>query len=376
MKEIKIWPKQYDLIVAGGEAIGLYLALNFLKKGYKVLIIEQKREVGKKVCSGLLSQHIYDFFPDQAQNFISKNYDGAIMQVGSKKYLFHGQACLIDREKMDKYLIDEIRHYGGEILFGQRVLRVKEKNDRVEVETGEYRFHSLLLAGAGGVHSRVRKEIGLPSPPLLLGCRAFSPLDRKNEMVNLYFNQDFSGFFLWKIPRTENLEWGLALDPKQNPREKLKLFLKNNKIKYFNLQSAFLPSYPLKKFVTNRVFLIGDAAGQIKPYTGGGLAYGFTAADIAARVIDPKNPNLLLYQNEWWKNFNNDIRLGRFLRTCYYFPSPLKKLGLAILTRIPHIDQDHPGRIIFPAMFKDKNREMFQQEKEVGEDSETHPVTT
>lgn len=89
--------EKYDLIVVGGETIGLYLGLQFLKKGYQVVILEQKERPGKKVCSGLVSSHLLDFFsPDEARLFIEKKYTEATLWINDRGYLFKGSAFLID----------------------------------------------------------------------------------------------------------------------------------------------------------------------------------------------------------------------------------------------------------------------------------------
>ena len=52
--------EKYDLIVVGGETIGLYLGLQFLKKGYQVVILEQKEQPGKR-CVWVLCPLTFGF---------------------------------------------------------------------------------------------------------------------------------------------------------------------------------------------------------------------------------------------------------------------------------------------------------------------------
>ena len=109
------------------------------------------------------------------------------------------------------------------------------------------------------------------------------------------------------------------------------------------MKAALIPYYPLKKTTSKRVFLCGDSAGQIKPYTGGGIVYGFRCAKIAAKAIDNfNNPDLSKYEKEWRKSLMKDIRLGSFFKKCFSTPNFIKKTGLSLLKTRKKLDQDSP----------------------------------
>jgi electron-transferring-flavoprotein dehydrogenase len=93
----------------------------------------------------------------------------------------------------------------------------------------------------------------------------------------------------------------------------------------------------------SRVFLLGDAAGQTKPFTGGGILYGMTAADHAARTIDPGRPaTLARYESAWRDDLETEIRLGHWLRRAYSLPEPLQRLGLRALSGEIAVHMDRP----------------------------------
>jgi len=339
--------EKHDLIVVGGETIGLYLGLQFLKKGYQVAILEQKEQPGKKVCSGIVSSHLLDFFsPDEARLFIEKKYTEATLWINDQGYLFKGLAFLIDREKLNQFLIREIEKQGGKILFGQKVCQVEEFPGEVVVTTQNLTLHSYLVGGADGAFSRVRESLDLPPPSFFQGCIAFSEKEGDEDKVDLFFTRKTPGFFSWRIPRKENVEWGLALPPHYKPQKVLADMLQERGIQFSGLRSAFIPRGPIKKFTSRRVFLVGDAAGMVKPHTAGGLMYGLRAAQIASQVIHLSTPNPAEYEKEWRALLGKDILVEKILQKCYYLPSWAKKIGLRILSRIP-IDQDHIAEIFF-----------------------------
>jgi flavin-dependent dehydrogenase len=79
---------------------------------------------------------------------------------------------------------------------------------------------------------------------------------------------------------------------------------------------------PLPKTVTDRVLLVGDAAGFVSPLTGEGLYYGIRSSQLAADIITRyimDDSNLAVYQNAWLNSFGNDlIKYGLPVRNLIY----------------------------------------------------------
>lgn len=340
-----------DLIVVGGSAVGLFLAKEFAKKGKSVLVLERKKEIGQKLCSGLVSFNISDYVPEKDfRFFLEKEINKANLWIEKKKFSFSGKAFLFDREKFDKYLAKEAENLGVRILLGKNVIGIQEKKDFVElnVSSGEF-FRSKLVAGCDGAVSSLARRLNLPAQEkLLLGVISLQKIKKENKekSVDLFFSKKFSGFFAWRIPRKNFIEWGIALKKKKNPRKKLEDFLKKQGIELRNPKAALIPYFPLKKITSKRVFLCGDSAGQIKPYTGGGIIYGFKCARIASSIIsDFKNPEIDRYEKEWRKSLTKEIYLGNVLRKSYCLPNFMKKIGLYFLKRKKRLDQDKPSSI-------------------------------
>jgi geranylgeranyl reductase family protein len=340
----------YDLIVVGGSAIGLYLAKNFALLGKRVLILEKKSKIGEKVCSGLVSSHIFDYFPkEDIFSICEKNINGANIWVDKKKFFFKGKALVLDRQKLDEYLAREARKAKVELLLSKRVNNIVEREGFVEIScTDREIFRSKLVAGCDGAVSFTAHKIGLADPKkkYLLGIIFLQKTDPgKDNFVELFFNKTAKSYFGWRIPRGDCIEWGVALESKRSPKQALTNILKENNIVLDETQikASLIPNFPLKKTHTKRIFLCGDAAGQIKPYTGGGLIYGFHCAKVAVKNIQNfDNPDLSVYEKEWRKDLMKQIYFGNFLRKCYLLPDFIKKIALSILKLKKGIDQDRP----------------------------------
>jgi flavin-dependent dehydrogenase len=96
-----------------------------------------------------------------------------------------------------------------------------------------------------------------------------------------------------------------------------------------------------------RALLVGDAAAQTKPFTGGGIVYGMTCADAAARVVDPKTPETLAaYERAWRSELAAEIRLGAWVRRAYSLPEPVQRLGLRALSGEIGVHMDRPSTLV------------------------------
>jgi flavin-dependent dehydrogenase len=104
-----------------------------------------------------------------------------------------------------------------------------------------------------------------------------------------------------------------------------------------------IPVGPPRRVTGRRSFLIGDAAAQTKPFTGGGIRYGMTAADHAARTIDPRDPGTLGdYERAWRGDLRTEIRLGTLVRAGYSLPRPVQEVGLRALSGEIGVHMDRP----------------------------------
>jgi len=108
-----------------------------------------------------------------------------------------------------------------------------------------------------------------------------------SNTVELWFDSDISPeFFGWVIPEDEN--WArVGLATKKNVVKCLdNFFLKrfNRKVKCKKILAGTIRYGLIDNSVSNRILLVGDAASQVKPFSGGGLVYGLIGAEVAAKA--------------------------------------------------------------------------------------------
>ena len=85
-----------------------------------------------------------------------------------------------------------------------------------------------------------------------------------------------------------------------------------------------IPLKPLARTYGDRLVVVGDAAGQVKPTTGGGIYYGLLCADIAADTLhralqrdDLSARSLALYEREWRRKLKRELEIDYYARKFY-----------------------------------------------------------
>ncbi|MFB6190664.1 MAG: geranylgeranyl reductase family protein [Candidatus Nanohaloarchaea archaeon] len=346
-----------DLIIVGAGPVGSHLAKKFSEQGKEVLVIERSPEVGKPLaCSGHVSPDIWRFVPEGSQERIYQNeIRGATFHNQGKEYEFFRDepvSYVIDRVELDRLKAEEAEEAGAEIHLDEEVKGVEELEDRVVVETDSGEYEAMMVAGCDGASSKVRSEVGLGDPGRFYqGILGFSDESDSSDFVDVHL--DVPEFFGWRIPRGDSVEYGAAVPGGENPVEWLEKVARHHEIEVEDICAGAIPVGPVDSAVSERVFLAGDAAGQTKPFTGGGILYGMRAAEAAAESIDLDEPgSLRRYEEAWRDELGRDILLGEFIRKTYSMPSPVQDLGMWLFQGEIGVHMDRPGSLFTLSQLK------------------------
>lgn len=345
----------YDFIVVGAGPPGSRFAYQAATAGHDVLILE-KGEVGRPLaCSGHVSTDIWSYLPNAAQSDLLQNrISGAEFHVGgpsSSSYPFYkieDISHVIDRVGLDKQLAHRAEQAGADLREGHTVIDLEEHPGCVDVTVstpadGTTTISGRMVAGCDGPTSRVRRTVGLDEPAEQLhGVLAFDDAPDAGDRVDVHLTAPT--FFAWRIPRGEaGVEYGLAAPPGEEVPALFTELTATYDVDTAQFCSGSIPIGPPGSVTTERVFLIGDAAAQTKPFTGGGILYSLTAADIAAATIDPNSPATLdAYETRWRDELATEIRLGNAIRRCYSLPELVQHVGLRALSGEIGVHMDKP----------------------------------
>jgi geranylgeranyl reductase family len=300
---------------------------------------------------------VWDYLDSGARADLKQNeVHGARFHVGGpgsdahRFYKHEAISNVIDRVGLDRRLAELARTAGAEVREGHTVTGVEEHADGVTVTVsgpdGVETHEARMVVGADGPQSRVRSALGLPDPgELLHGVLGFADAPDADDFVDVHLT--VPRFFAWRIPRGEaGAEYGLAAPP-GDVTDRFEHLQDAYDVSLDERCSGLIPVGPPERVTGQRSLLVGDAAAQTKPFTGGGILYGMQAADHAARTVDPTDPaTLSAYERAWRSDLEREIRLGRWVRRAYSLPEPVQRAGLRALSGKIGVHMDRPSTLL------------------------------
>ncbi len=307
---------QHDVIVIGGGPSGAYTSGQLGK--LRTLIIDQKEEPGSPVqCSGLISRNL-DRFYRPPKECIEHTVRGAVLHSPG------GERLELMKKRMTAYVIDRqvfdfslLKRSKSEKLLGARVNRISVTRDGVSVTTDKGTLRSETLIGADGPSSIVRRHFRQTTDSVP-GIIAIEDRPGEEDFVELWFDRKLTNGFLWRIPRGSRTEYGMLGSGSSFPTLK----------RFFNLGEFEKRAGPIQfgihRTSFSRTLLVGDAASQTKPWSGGGIVYGMACGRIAAETLREafrKNnfseAFLSRYEERWHRTIGRSIRAGLMFRELY-----------------------------------------------------------
>lgn len=347
---------KYDVVVVGAGPVGSTAARYAALNGAKVLLLEEHAFIGSPVsCTGLLSTRAVaecdlkpsdEFVFNSVRGAFVYSPDGQCLPIDGKQT----KAYVVSRKNFDRALAVMAVEEGVELSLRTRAVGFEKPNPETEKEgqqNSQVKLRVLkngkpetictsAVIGADGVKSRIASYAGLEKPARVLpGIQIEAPYaSDDNDFVELFPGSVAPGFFAWTVPVNEKisrialaLEPGLAWESGQkdcSPFSYLEKFLRSNphvKARYsggmLDLVVGGIPIGPPKKTVSNGILLAGDAAGQTKPTSGGGIYTGAFAAKIAGKVAaqaaiegDTSAKRLSEYDQLWRKGLGRELEIG------------------------------------------------------------------
>ncbi|MBM2825854.1 MAG: NAD(P)/FAD-dependent oxidoreductase [Dehalococcoidales bacterium] len=329
----------HDVIIIGGGPAGSRVAYQLAGKGDGVVVLEQKARLDEAVCcTGIISRECVDAFGID-QSVIFRWANSARVCAPSGKVLSlerpERQACMVNRSAFNLALAQQAQAQGAEYILNRRVTAIKVGSDGVTVEAaggegGTNVLEARVVVIASGFGSNLVKGLGLgKASDFVMGAQAEVATTGIDE-VEVYLGQEIApGFFAWLVPTSPGKAL-VGLLSRHSPglylQKLLAGLLAEGKIASAEVEVSYggIPLNPLAKTYSDRVMVVGTAAGQVKPTTGGGIYYGLLCADMAASnlhralqsdVLTARN--LADYQKEWKKKLGQELKIGYLARRFY-----------------------------------------------------------
>jgi digeranylgeranylglycerophospholipid reductase len=295
---------EYDVIVVGGRVSGSISSSYASKNGSNVLMIEKHQEIGTPVhCAGGVSDSFFKAMniKPSSEYTLCRVEGGKIYSpdgnfISSKDKILKGH--ILERKIFDKSLAIHAANAGVDIMLKTTVTGLLTEKGQVKGVVAKHlgkkmEISSKVVIAADGIESQVAKLYGLDTnfnPQNVCSCAQMEivGLDVDTEMLKFYFGEKIAPRgYVWVFPKGENrANVGLGIrNSEKTAHEYLKTFLKKIGGTPVELNAGAVPlGGPIKKTYGNGILIVGDAAGQVDPVTGGGIHVSAECAKIAGTV--------------------------------------------------------------------------------------------
>lgn len=327
-------------------------------RGADVLVLEEHGEIGQPVhCTGVLGYEAFDELDLPKHTILAlstaasfRHEDGEPVVVDSD----HIIAAVIDRAQFDRALADRARATGAVVRTGARVdtLVVGADGVTIIVRDADEPVRARVCVLACGANYRFNRELGLGVPRAFVQTAQVEMPFPAQPRIEVRLGREVApGGFAWAVPfhrgDTPYIRLGLfcdsdaarrfgkyaaqrardaGVDPASLPEARLKM----------------LPLGPVRRTVGDRIVAVGDAAGMVKPTTGGGIYYSLISGRLAAHAIADalatnrlRARDLRIYEERWRALLGPDIRAGLAFRA---LATRIGDRGIRALVEVARVD--------------------------------------
>ncbi len=325
----------YDVVVVGGGPIGSYTACQLAHQGFEVGLFEEDDEVGKDViCTGVIGTEAFERFNLPRTAIVSPIKSIIFFSPSLLTFDYSPPdtlAYVVDRSIFDSKILECAREKGVEVHLGRQVRGVKIEDNFSEVEIYDEdsrveKLRAKVVVLATGVKYQLHKNLGLKPPPTFLQGVQVETEVKDLWGTEIYLGSEVSpGSFAWAVPLNHQRARIGLLTGKRGGFY-LNNFLKDRFKERVNepnpaISQKIIAHGPVRRSVSDRVLAVGEAAGQVKTTTGGGIFYGLICSEIAIQVLkkafhkgDLSYRQLREYEKLWKSKLRRELRMGKVAR--------------------------------------------------------------
>jgi digeranylgeranylglycerophospholipid reductase len=377
-----------DVLVVGGGPTGAQVARKLAARGFDALLVEEHPRVGVPVqCAGLFTPAIFDHvdFPlaevrlNEIRGANVRSPSGRVLTLDAKRPM----AFAINRGGFDQACVRRAEHAGAEVWTGAKAAGFERRDGHVRATIHRaprepVQVEATLVVGADGAASTVAQAFGLPRAKEVVSCYGAQMRSLDNltaDKVEMFVGNDIApGFFGWIVPQGEGhgmVELGVHMSPiparlhfqRMREHKVVEPFVHGAQVLYE--VAAVIPLGPKARTTADNVMLVGDAAAQAKPTSGGGVYTGLKCADILVEVAaqaleagDVGDARLRAYHERWNEAVGRELRMGMRLRKAFMHLRDDEMEALFAELDDPEAlqlmntlgDIDHPSRLALPLL--------------------------
>jgi len=319
-----------DVIVIGAGPVGSFTAWRLAQSGLRVLVIEEHTTIGEPAhCTGVVGRQVFDRFDLPRESIIREVRRATLYSPAGHSFtvgLQQPAAYVIDRPAFDRRLAGLAVEAGASYVLGARAQEVALARGHITLDLCaqdcRHRVAGRMCIVAGGSSCRIGREMGLHYPASYANGAQVEAAVRNVTEVEIYCGRSIApASFGWVVP-IDDSRARVGLRAFGEARGRLDRFLRHPRLRGRIGETrrptiGAIPAEASPKTYAERALSVGDAAGQVKTTTGGGVLFGLVCADIAARVaVEACRRDLFdeaflrVYQKRWRRAIAGELRLG------------------------------------------------------------------
>ncbi|MBE0430549.1 MAG: NAD(P)/FAD-dependent oxidoreductase [Dehalococcoidia bacterium] len=328
----------FDVIVVGAGPAGSYTAYELASAGHDVAVFEAKSAVGVNVCcTGIISAECFGLLDPGVDVVLHKARSASFFSPSGRRLRLEAgqtQAYVVDRRLLDQSIATRSQSRGAQYFLSSKVVGIVRDRDGVQVEALRcgvrevFRARAVVLAN--GFSPGLFRKLG-PGRigSFLVGAQAEVEVSEVQE-IEVYTGEEVApGSFAWLVPGYAGRAY-VGLMAGAHARLHLRRFVgrlsRQGRIDSADLKvrQKLIPTDTLARSYGNRLLVVGDAAGQAKPTTGGGIYFGHLGARMAAGVLSKalasdnlSADRLSAYQKRWKEEMGRELSRGRWARRVF-----------------------------------------------------------
>ena len=352
-----------EVVIVGGSAAGLFTAATLARGGRAVRVLESKSNFAPDPRTLIVTDHFRNQLGAAAGASILNEIrrfelftDGRSAQIALSK-----PDLIIERSKLIPDLARAAQRAGAQVSFDSRFVSLSPNSRglHLEVESGGRRqeLHAASVVGADGATSRVARTAGWPpieTVPLVQAIVRL-PKDCPVDTTRVWFVPDDTPYFYWMIPESSERAALGIIGEGADTAKRLARFLEKKQMEPLEWQGAQIPVYrkwvPVRRRVGNGdVYLVGDAAAQVKVTTVGGIVTGFRGAIGVAQSIlrDGASRELRTLRRELDTHWLIRRTMHHFQQEDYSHLVDL--LSIATRNTLSEINRDESARLLWTVL--------------------------
>jgi len=319
---------RYDVVVIGAGPIGSYTAYQLADKGFKVCLVDAKEKIGENVlCAGVISKAAFKRYDLPSESIVARIDSISFFSPFGQRLEYEPQdvfAYVVDRDLFDRKLFLQAKRFGVDIIMKQKVVDITGAAYFYSVKTDGKNISTKAVVIATGGDYQLQNKVGLGTAPhYLYGSQVELPVPSARDKIEIHIGRDFApGSFGWVIPYHENTsKIGVILA--QKGKTWLKKFVdqrlgetSKTDIKEIGIKPIVYGT--IEKSTNGCILAVGEAAGQVKTTTGGGIFYGLLCSEIAVDKLTKTlrdGYSLSDYEITWRSSLTPELDIGMNLRS-------------------------------------------------------------